>query len=113
MAVNFNLIIDQGTDFLRTFTVVDNSNVAVNLTGFSIAGKLKRSSIGANNTAIPFVITITDAVNGKVKMELTNATTDLLVPGRYVYDVEATNPSLKIFRIVEGTITVNPNITKV
>jgi hypothetical protein len=113
MAVTYNLTIDQGTDFFRTFTVVDNDNVPVNITGFSISGKLKKSTIGANNTAIPFVITITDAVTGKVKMELSNITTDLLIPGRYVYDIELINTSNKIFRIVEGIITVNPNITKI
>jgi hypothetical protein len=35
-----------------------------------------------------------------------------MVPGRYQYDVEVINGSNGVFRIVEGIVTITPNITR-
>lgn len=110
MSVKFNLSVDQGADFMRTFTVYDGANIIKNLTGCTISGRLKKSILGSNASAIPFVITIIDYVGGKVKMELSHLTTQSLSVGRYVYDVELTNTDTKLYRLVDGTITVNGNI---
>lgn len=113
MANDFNLQLYQGTDFERTLTVYDTiNNAVVNLTNYTVVGKLKHSTIGANTTAISFVTSIYDAAHGKIRISLTNAVTALLIPGRYSYDVEIISPSpfLKIYRIVQGTLSVSPNI---
>jgi hypothetical protein len=41
MATVTNLIIDQGAEFYRTMTVVDNAGVAINLSTYTVAGQLE------------------------------------------------------------------------
>jgi len=43
---------------------------------------------------------------------MNNATTAALSPGRYVYDVELKSSSNSISRILEGLVTVTPEVTK-
>ena len=45
-------------------------------------------------------------------MSLTHTDTALLKPGRYVYDLEILQ-SDTIDRIIEGVITIKPDVTKV
>lgn len=108
-----NLYLDQGTDFERSLTVYNSiTKTPVNLTNFTVAAKLKHSTIGANTTAISFIATISTPVDGKITITLPNAVTNLLIAGRYSYDIEVTSTiSGKIYRIVQGILTVNPTVT--
>ena len=45
-------------------------------------------------------------------MSLTAAQTAALKPGRYVYDLELTKADTTISRIIEGVITIRPEVTK-
>ena len=59
-------------------------------------------------------VEFTTAVNsdiGVITLSLTSDQTSSLSAGRYVYDVEITD-NVTISRIVEGIITVNPNVTR-
>jgi hypothetical protein len=59
-------------------------------------------------------VAFTTAVNtsvGVITLSLTNAQTANLVAGRYVYDVEISDGTT-ISRVVEGIITVTPNVTR-
>jgi hypothetical protein len=40
------------------------------------------------------------------------ATTADIVPGRYVYDVLITSPSVVKTRVIEGIVTVLPSVTR-
>ena len=42
---------------------------------------------------------------------MNNATTSTMTAGRYVYDLELTDADGLISRIVEGTVTVTPQVT--
>jgi hypothetical protein len=110
MATVTNLAIDQGAEFYRTMTVVDNNGVVVNLTTYTLAGQLRKSY--TTSEFIPFTIGILDPILGKISIGLSNLVTDTLTINRYVYDVEMTSASLKKYRILEGNITVSPNATK-
>ena len=51
---------------------------------------------------------------GKVTISLTAAQTAAVKAGRYVYDVEITGTSpVETLRVLEGLITVTPEVTKV
>ena len=59
-----------------------------------------------------FTVTIVNAASGNVKIGLTAAQTANIKPGRYLYDVKQTDAAGQKTRIVEGIITVNPQVTK-
>ncbi len=59
-----------------------------------------------------FTCTISDAANGKITMQMTNSTTAAIEEGMYVYDLEITASSGTVTRIMEGKVTVNPEVTR-
>lgn len=110
MATVTNLIIDQGAEFFRTMTVVDNEGIVVNLTTYTIEGQLRKSY--TSTEYVPFVVNIINAGLGKISIALSSIITDTLTASRYVYDIEMTGANLKKYRILEGNIMINPTVTK-
>jgi hypothetical protein len=104
-----NLEINKNADYTRTFTVLDINNNVINLgTGFSLTSQLRRNPLSTAN--VSFTMTIIDVVTGKVKMYLPHSITNTL-DGKYMYDIFLTDPSNFRFKIEDGLITINPNIT--
>ena len=110
-AANYNLIIDQGSDFAIQLTLSEAGNVK-DLTGYSARGQL-RSKKTDENIAATFVCTITDATNGVLTMELANASTAGLSAGIYYYDLELyTADDANVTRLIEGQATVTQEVTR-
>jgi len=109
MAAIQNLLIDQGTTFALDLTVSGADGSAKNLADYTVAGQLRKSYYSTTYTA--FTANITDAALGQVEITLTATQTSALKAGRYVYDVEITSAS-ETLRIIEGIITVTPEVTK-
>lgn len=110
MAIYSNLTMDQGSDFQATIDVNDSSGNNLNLTGYSVAGQMRKSY--ASSTATNFTAAITNATNGVLSISLTAAQTNALKAGRYVYDVEITSSTNEVSRVVEGQIEVTPGVTR-
>lgn len=111
MATVSNLSIDQGTTYSVTIGVTDTTGSARNLVGYTGRAQLRRSYYTNTNTA--FTVAINDPAEGEIELSLTSANTSLLKAGRYVYDLELVNNStLEVERIVEGIVTVYPEVTK-
>ena len=112
MANNYTLYIDQGSDFSHTHTVKDNTGTVRSLSNLTGRAQLRRSYFSSSNVA--FTVTIDDASTGNVKISLTNAQTANLKYGRYVYDVELVNTlaTANVERVLEGIVTVYPEVTK-
>jgi hypothetical protein len=108
MATKANLIIDQGSSFSTSIALTDNDGVALNLTGYTGAAQIRKHY--TSSTAVTFTVTI-DVPNGEVLLSLTSTQTAAIAAGRYVYDVELTIGSL-VSRVIEGIITVTPEVTK-
>ena len=110
-----NLTIFGGTDFAQTFNIKNTSNSAFNLTSYSGAGKLSKSiGIGAstgsgNYTA--FTVGITSALDGTLKISLTDTQTKALDQGRYMYDVLVTLGSTT-YPLVNGNVYVYNTVTQ-
>ena len=109
MATRVNIIIDQGTDFSTTVNLTDSAGTNLNLTGFSAASQMRKTHSSSNSTA--FTCTITTA-NSTLTLALNNAVTAAMTPGRYVWDAELTASDGTISRILEGMVTVTPEVTK-
>ncbi len=110
MASVSNLAIDQGSNTTVTISVTDETGSARNLVGYSGRGQLKRSYF--STSGISFTVTIPNPSEGEVILSLTADQTANLKYGRYVYDVELVSNAFNVERIVEGIITVYPEVTK-
>ena len=111
MGAKANIVVDQGTDFATTITVRDNSGVAVNLTNYTGHGQIRKhyTSTTAHNMQIVFE---SPRESGQLTMKLTRVQTANLASGRYVYDVEVTDNANTRSRLVEGIVTVTPQVTR-
>ena len=92
-------------------------NLKKNLTNFSASAILKKNYNSDSSDTTSFTAAIpTPATDGVITLALTNAQTDALKAGRYVYDVEIafvdsdTNTIRE--RILEGRVQVTPSVTK-
>lgn len=110
MATKANIIIDQGTTFTTTVNLTDENGDALDLTDYTGASQMRKHYTSSNSVA--FAVSL-GGVTGVITLGLTSAQTANLTAGRYVYDVEVTHtPSNTVSRIIEGIVTVSPNVTR-
>lgn len=111
MAAKANILIDQGTDFSTTLTVTDDDGAAVDLTGWTGAGQIRKHY--TSSTATSFTVTFdSPRSSGKITIALDRTTTSAMEAGRYVYDVEITSAANTTSRLVEGVATITPEVTR-
>ena len=109
-AGTYNFILEQGATFNRILTLKEN-NAVMNLTGYSVASKM-RSTHDSSSVVGTFTCTISDAANGKITMAMTNSTSAAIEEGIYVYDLEITSGTGSVTRLMQGEVTVNPEVTR-
>ena len=106
MAVKANITMDQGTTFSTQITLTDANNNPLNLTGYT--GESQMRKWYTSNTATNFNIAL---ANGVIILSMDANTTASITDGRYVYDVKLTDASGNVTRIVEGQVTVTPEVS--
>jgi hypothetical protein len=112
MAAYVELYIDQGTTFSNIININDDTtNTPVNIQGYIVSSQIRRSYYSANATA-NITCTITNALDGEITMSMTAANTSNIKAGRYLFDVETIDTIGNVSRILEGIITVTPQITR-
>jgi hypothetical protein len=109
MAIKANLIIDQGSTYSTVLNLTDDDDAIIDLTGYTGAAQIRKHYTSSANT--PFTVSISP-LDGAVTLSLTATQTANLVAGRYVYDVELTSASNVVSRVVEGIVTVTPQVTR-
>jgi hypothetical protein len=109
MATKANIIIDQGTTFNTNVNLTDDNGDPIDLTGYTGNSVMRKHYTSSNSTI--FSVTL-GGTSGTVALSLTSSQTSNLTPGRYVYDVEVTSASNVVSRIVEGIVTVTPEVTR-
>lgn len=110
MAIISNLTIDQGTTFTANIDCTASDDAALNLTGYTVAGQLRKTY--DSTTSTPFAAIIANALTGRIQISLTPTQTGALAAGRYVYDVEITDQNGIITRVVEGQVEITPGVTR-
>ena len=105
-----DLYIDQGTDFTTTFDLIADDGSPINITGYTFKSQIKKSYYSANVTA-NLAVTIIDSSNGNTIISLDAANTANIFPGRYVYDVKMVDTTNTTTRILEGIVTITPQVS--
>ena len=110
MAIKANLTVDQGTTFTTTLNLTDSNDIPINLDDYSYSAQLRKHYTSSNSTS--FTVS-GDGNTGILTLSLSANVTSNLTFGRYVYDVEITETSSgSVTRVVEGIVTVTPNVTR-
>ena len=109
MATKANLVVDQGATYSTSITITDDNDNIYDLTGYTGAAQMRKHYTSSNATS--FSVSL-DSALGVVTLALTATQTANLTAGRYVYDVEITSSSNVVSRILEGIVTVTPNVTR-
>lgn len=111
MATIANLYVDAGANYSNIITVSANGGAPLNLTDYTVKSQMRKSY--SSSVAYDFTASIFDPATGKVRLQLTAAQSEAIPPGRWLYDVEITSLSGTKTRVVEGIVTVTPQITKI
>lgn len=111
MGAKANIIIDQGTDFSTSITVTDDNGNAQDLTGYTGSAQIRKHY--NSSTATDFTVAFgAPRSAGIVELTLGRTLTANLESGRYVYDVELTSAANTTSRLIEGIVTVTPQVTR-
>lgn len=111
MAMTAYLDIDQGSDFTTEITLENDDGTPMSLVGFDIYSQFRKSY--GSTVGYTFDTLITNATQGKFTLSLLGTASSGIRPGRYLYDVEISNSTPSKARVLEGIITINPEITKI
>lgn len=109
MATKANIVIDQGSTYTTDLNLTDENSDALNLTGYSANSQIRKHFTSSNSVTFSTSI---NAIAGVITLSLTANQTSNLISGRYVYDIELTDASNSVSRIVEGIVTVTPQVTR-
>lgn len=111
MAEYVELYIDRGTDFVTTVAINDdNTNLAVNTSGYTVSSQLRKSLLSQNASA-NLTCYISDAANGEITLSMNAANTSNLKAGSYFFDLKVKDNGNVVTRLLEGVIFVTPSIT--
>ena len=106
-----NQIIDQGSTWSKQITVYETDGTTIqNLTGYTVASQLRKNYTSTAYTTIN--ATNNSPTSGIIVMSLTATQTAALKSGRYVYDLQITAADGTVTRVIEGVITLRPEVTK-
>lgn len=114
-AGRYDFTLEQGTTFRRTFRWRQPDGVTPkDLTGWTakmqIRPKPGQPEALTLSTDAPGGITINGAA-GEVTVTILPAQSSAITIRRGVYDLELTSPGGEVFRLIEGTVTVSPEVT--
>jgi hypothetical protein len=111
MATVSNLFVDAGANYSNIITVAASNGQPLDLTGYTVASQMRKSY--QSSTAYNFTASVYNAATGKVRLQLSDTQSSAIPAGRWLYDVEITSPSGTKTRVVEGIVTVSPQITQI
>lgn len=109
MATKANLVIDQGATYSTSIDILDEYGVAIDLTNYTGAAQIRKHYTSSNATSFSVQL---GGADGTVYLRLSANSTANLAAGRYVYDVELTSNTGSVSRVLEGIVTVTPNVTR-
>lgn len=113
-AATVSLIIQQGSDFSHTISLQNSDGSVFVLSGYS--GKLQIRDRAGGATLLLEISTANarmtiNSLAGQITLTLTNTITAAQTWRSGVYDLEITSGAGLVTRVMEGSITVSPEVT--
>jgi hypothetical protein len=108
MATKLNLFIDQGSDFETSIEVTDDEGESIDLSSFTGRSHIRKHY--TSSTFYPFDVAVSGS--GVITLTLSANTSTNIPAGRYVYDLELVSSANAVSRVVEGIVTINPEVTR-
>lgn len=118
MAGRYDLNIDQGGTFIRTFIYKDSAGVVQDLTGFSAGFQIRKTHNAKgvptfDGSTFPGALTIPSPTDGSIILTMTDEQTQALpAPFEGVWDLEIEDAGGEITRLLEGKVLISPNVTR-
>jgi len=108
------LKIPQGTTYVHEFNYVDTAGVAIDLTGYSARLQMRDEveSVAFFYEALSGADLVIDPLLGRITMTISSTDTEAFTILKGVYDLEIIAPSTAVTRIVKGSVTVDPEVTR-
>lgn len=100
---------DQGATFSTVITLTDRDNNIIDLTNYTGAAMMRKTYTSSNSHSFAVALSNT---TGTVTLSMNANSTANVSAGRYVYDLELTDGSSVVSRVLEGIVTVSPNVTR-
>ncbi len=107
----YDLFIEQGATFARTWTISDNFLLNGSSARMQIRAAVKNTEILASWTTGSGHLTI-DAIANSITLLVTDEETALLKIHNGVYDLEIEQADGAVVRLLEGAVTVSPEVTR-
>ena len=115
-----DLTIPQGTSWTQQLYYKTRASGATTSTPVSFINASAKMQLRSSYSDSAVVLELSTAnaritlgsSNGSILLALTPALTTSLPAGRYVYDLELTLSGGTVVRLIEGTITCTPEVTK-
>jgi len=116
-AANYDILIEQGATFLLNLRWKDSEGDGIDLLGYEARMQIRKSSqsptIELELTSDGSDQSITFGTDyGFISLEIDAVTTSQLEIRRGVYDFELVSPTGEVTRLVQGSVTVSPEVTK-
>jgi hypothetical protein len=107
MATRYAISMDQGATFSLTIDLVDGNGNDLDVSNLTAAAQMRQTYDSSNS----YVFT-TALANGSLVLSMTANQTGNIAYGRYVYDVLLDDNVGNVVRLIEGIVTVSPDVTR-
>jgi hypothetical protein len=108
MAAKVNIVLDQGTTFNTSFLFSNDDDNPIDFSSYTANSQIRKSY--TSSTAYTFTVGLGN--NGIITLSMNAATSSTITAGRYLYDLEVQDVNGVRSRLVEGIVTVTPEITR-
>jgi hypothetical protein len=109
-----NIVVEQGTDWQIILNLTNNDGTAYDLTGYTNPKCQIRDSFSAANAIDVTVSMNSDQSDGEISLSLTNTETSNISfsDNKGVWDLEIDDVSGNTRRLVQGEVTIKPEVTR-
>lgn len=108
---NYDITVRKGDTYSQVYQFKDSDGDPIDLTSWSAKAQIREKQHQGSNLIIDFTATITDAVNGKVKLSLTSTQTAAISNRTGHWDLLLTNASDEDETYLYGEVTFTDTVT--